>query len=179
MAYGIYSEDFLAICLFMVNGNISTSLLDLIETVELFQKKNDSYYGTIDSDFRSSLLYLCMEHNLIKDFPSTDEEYQVFDTIPLKEIILPILTKYDIYFNDSEAYWDPVHKGSKRLKNYDEMFRFFSSGVEKTPDEVRSFLEKSSWSPSIMADCLADGGYIKRIWDNSIDWDELKNALEF
>lgn len=39
MAYGIYSEDFLAICLFMVNGNMSASLLDLIETAELFQKK--------------------------------------------------------------------------------------------------------------------------------------------
>lgn len=163
----------------MINDNISTSLLDLIETVELFQKKNGSYYGTIDSDFRSSLLLLCMEQDLIKKFPSTDEDYLVFDTIQLKEIILPILTKYYIYFTDGDVSWVPFGEGSKRLKNYYEMSRFFSSGVEKTPEEVRSFLEKSSWSPSIMADCLADGGYIERIWDNSIDWDEVKNALNF
>lgn len=143
------------------------------------RKKNNSYYGTIDSDFRNSLLYLCIEHNLIKDFPSTDEDYQVFDTIQLKEIVLPILTKHYIYFTDSDATWVPFAKGSKRLKNYDEMLHFFSSGVEKTQDEVCTFLEKSSWSPSIMADCLAYGRYSETTWNSDIDWDQLENALKF
>lgn len=39
MAYGIYAEDFLAIYLYMVNGDLSVSLSELITAVELFQKK--------------------------------------------------------------------------------------------------------------------------------------------
>lgn len=116
---------------------------------------------------------------MIKDFPSTDEDYQVFDTIQLKEIVLPILTKHYIYFTDSDATWVPFAKGSKRLKNYDEMLHFFLSGVEKTQDEVCTFLEKSSWSPSIMADCLAYGRYSETTWNSDIDWDQLENALKF
>lgn len=163
----------------MVKGDISSSLLDLIDTVESFQKEHDSYYGTIDSDFRMVLLYICLEINLIKEFPVEIEDLQIFDTIQLKKIILTILTKHYAYFTDSEACWVPFENRSKRLKNFEEMNHFFSSGVEKKPDDVRAFLARSSWSPSIMVECLAHGGYIDTTWDNSIDWNEVKNALNF
>lgn len=178
MAYGIYSEDFLAICLYFVKGNISASLSQLVETVELFEKENNNHYGTIDSDFRSILIYLCLEHHLIEELTSNADFEHLLDGVQVHDIILPVLSNHYAYFNDSEAFWVPFGKGARRLKAYDEMFRFFSSGVRKKPKEILTFLDQSSWSPSITSECLENGNYINTTWDSDVNWDDLLDELK-
>lgn len=178
MAYGIYSEDFLAICLYMVKGDISAPLSQLIDVVESFQKEKDSYYGTIDSDFRILLLYICLEQHYIEKFPSNIDDFLIFQDIQVKEIILPVLEKHYGYFTDGDVCWVSFGKGSRRLKAYDEMCRFFSSGVDKKSEEILRFLEHSSWSSAITEQCLEKGDYQDTTWGTDIDWDDFLTAFK-
>jgi hypothetical protein len=177
MAYGIYSEDFLAICLHFVKGNISAPLSQLVETVELFQKENNNHYGTIDSDFRNILMYLCLEHHLIEELTSKTDYDHILDCVQVQEIVLPVLAKHYAYFNDSEAGWIPFEKGAVRLEAYDKIFQFFSSDLNKKPEEILTFLDRSSWSPSITVECLEKGNYKNTIWDSDTNWDDLLETI--
>jgi len=173
MAYGIYSEDFLAICLYMVKGDISVPLSQLIDTVESFQKEHHSYYGTVDSDFRMLLMYLCLEQHYIENFPKNIEDFKIFRDIQVKEIIQPVLEKHYGYFTDGDVCWISFEKGSRRLKAYDEMNQFFSSGVDKKPEEILRFLEHSSWTSAITEQSLEKGDYQDTTWNSDIDWNDF------
>ena len=173
MAYGIYSEDFLAICLYLVKGDISVPLSQLVETVESFQRENDSQYGICDTDFRFVLIQLCQEHHLVKDTTYKTDSPRILEGITIKEIVVPVLAKLYAYFNDSDECWVPFVQGSRRLEAYYELSQFFSSSLNKEPEEILMFLKNSSISPSITLECLEKGNYKDMTWNSDSYWDDF------
>lgn len=95
MATSILTEDFVGICLILVEGNISASLEDVILTAERFQQEHNRHFGTWENDFR--LLFLA-------DPNWAWTRSGDFRHIPLQDIIPRILSFREAYFNDEGAH---------------------------------------------------------------------------
>lgn len=103
----------------------------------------------------------------------------LFIIIPVRDIILPILAKHYAYFNDNDAFWVPFTSESLRLKAYYLIYGFFKQGLNKTPNEIISFLNQSPWSSTIIYECLERGDYKNTIWMTDLYgyFDEEKSKI--
>ena len=95
MAASILSQDILAICLFLADGNIDLSIEEVIHRVEKYQEEQDRHFGISRSDFRN------LFHMLI----SWELRIKEFDDIKLSDIITDILMYQYAHFNDEGENW--------------------------------------------------------------------------
>jgi hypothetical protein len=104
MAIATLSQDILAICLVLADGDIHLPMEEIIRRAEDFQETHDRHFGISQRDFRGLFLQL----------PSLDDyKLLIFgdcqrapeDAARLHDCVLDILSHYDAYFNDEGDHW--------------------------------------------------------------------------
>ncbi len=174
MAAVILSQDILAICLFLADGNINLSLGEVIRRVENYQEVQNRHFGISRSDFRGLFQMLISWELGIKSFG--DE----LDDIKLSYIITEILKYHDGYFNDEGEHWTKDYNGQheeidyrlieyrfgynkeeyqEKLKLKEEMERFFGQQPNGAihPKLVRKFMKEIKITDSILSHCARPG----------------------
>lgn len=99
MSAATLSGDILSICLLFANGDIRTSLAEIIQRAEDFQEKQQRYFGISPHDFRGLLRSLVMFELGLRRIGED------IGNIRLSEIVTPMLSYHDAYFNDEGEHW--------------------------------------------------------------------------
>ena len=174
MPAAILSQDILAICLLLADGNIDLSMEEVVHRVEIFQEDQDRHFGITRYDFRGLFNYWFMfDLGIIH----CDEG---IDGIKLKDVAIDVLTYHDAHFNDEGEYWTKEKESwneklfmehIKSWYSYDEenyqekliikkkMKRFFED-QELTilhPEFVMKFMEELKISDTILFYCSRPG----------------------
>ena len=102
MAAAIVTEDFLAICLILADGDINMRLEEVICRAEAYQESSDSHFGISRSDFRcafNKLSFVIYHETGVGNY----EEMLTRNPL-LQHWIGPILKYEDVYFNDEGPF---------------------------------------------------------------------------
>ena len=104
MAAEILSQDIIAICLVLSEGNLTMSLGELIERVEQYQERQDRHFGLSRQDFRGLFRNWLCDLGLAKldDFSPLAPRCP----IPLQRLLSRILEFHSAWFNDEGEYWN-------------------------------------------------------------------------
>ncbi len=174
MAASILSQDILAICLFLADGNIELSIEEVIHRAENYQKINDRHFGITRSDFHNLFHYWFIFDLGIKQL---DEG---IDDVKLKDVVIDILAYHSSHFNDEGEYWineketwdkEIYFVSIERRFGYDEkkyreklmtkqkMKEFFEDQelTELHPESVMKFMEEIKISDKILFQCSRPG----------------------
>lgn len=163
MGYGILSEDFCAICLWFAKGNLVMTIDHVIRSVERYQREVQSTYGVGENDFEEAIAHLVYgEHGSLGSIRWDD--HTVFSSIPVNDLIEPMLRYYDVWFHDGETYWSTHREMNRRrptIRNV-RMRHFFQQPVQRDPDCILRFLEENGWNAGILEDHLYGGQWRRR-----------------
>lgn len=169
MAASILTQDVLAICLFLSDGNIELPLEEVISRAEDFQEVEDRHFGTLRSDYRN-LFHMLFGWEL-RIMSLSDE----FGDIKLRDTITFILKYHSVFFNEEGEYWDTDNdKWNKNIEywfSYDEkkyqeklivkqeMGRFFEHQKIATlhPKLVKKFMEELKITDTVLYSCSRSG----------------------
>jgi hypothetical protein len=167
MAASILSQDILAICLFLADGNIDLPVAEVIRRAEAYQDIQNRHFGISRSDFRNLFRKLLI---LEKGRLSTDDE--ILD-IKLGNVINDILSFQYAHFNDEGEHWIMVDELQKEESNspdirywydYDDeeyqqkiimkqkMIRFFKDLATGNlhPGSIKKFMEELNITDSVL-----------------------------
>ena len=156
MAAAILTEDFLAVCLYLVDGDVDARLEQIIARAEEYQEHSNRHFGISRSDYRSAFYALSFEVHTEKgigDYKETLERYPF-----LRQWIDPILAYEDVYFNDEGEHWwpgDGLSPSKTRLK----MQAFFSKSGDHNPAAVNRFLGELGKDSTILMQCSRPGNW--------------------
>jgi hypothetical protein len=187
MATATLSQDILAICLVLADGDIHLPMEEVIRRAEDFQEIHDRHFGISQRDFRGLFLQLpsldAYKLLLFGDCQRSQE-----DDARLRDCILDILSHYDAYFNDEGEHWcgkeqlgvnavvaatpltacgcpldevfpepDDGYLQKPRLK--EKMTQFFASRELTTLESaaVRRFLAEAGVNDAILYECSRPG----------------------
>ncbi len=131
MSAATLSGDILSICLLFSDGDIQTSLADIIQRVEEFQEKQQRYFGISPHDFRGLLRSLVI---LELGLRRIGED---FGNILLSEIISPMLSFHDAYFNDEGEHWCGDDKEIGDANSLLDWFGYSESEYQAKQDQKR------------------------------------------
>jgi len=145
MAATIMSQDILAICLLLSDGNLDLNLKEVILRAEEYQETQGRHFGISRSDFRGL-------------FQLQNWEYEM-DAIKMRDIINDILEYHDAYFNDEGEYWYKGDDVESQDKVKQQMKRFFSPQEisQLHPKLVREFMAKMNITEAILYHCSRSG----------------------
>jgi hypothetical protein len=170
MAADILSQDFLAICLLLAEGDTTHTLDRIASAAEKFQEEKDRHFGVFRSDFRVMLLLLILDEQSLALDP---------DTVTLGEIIPPMLRHHDVYSNDSDTCW--AHEGGEVAEDDYEflaierwyglsreeyrqkqalkqaMKELFAGEPRPGPEQVRQFLASHDLDERLLHHCSRPG----------------------
>ncbi len=96
MAKVMLSQDVLAICLIIADGDIEIGLEQIIQGVEKFQDRENCHFGI---DFRCAFHMLLSLELGVKSFSDN------FDQFKLADIMADMLSFDDVYCNDEGENW--------------------------------------------------------------------------
>ena len=113
MAAAILSQDILAICLLLAEGNIDLSMEEVIHRAENFQEDQDRHFGITRSDFRGLFNYWFMFDLAIIHFDDG------IDGIKLKDIVI-YLGDVCIVRNGGRAH-DYIEADGQRIMDEEEI----------------------------------------------------------
>ena len=65
MAYGIASNDFVALCLVLAEGDSALCLEEVIQRGEAEQAHYASHFGVSERDFRMAFVWLAIESEVV------------------------------------------------------------------------------------------------------------------
>lgn len=102
MGYGIRSEDFAAIALFLAGGDADITLVALDARAATFFAARGRYMGTYEGDFRGALDALVYETER-DTMPRSAAD--TWERRTLASALGPMLSYHEIYWNDSETSW--------------------------------------------------------------------------
>jgi hypothetical protein len=167
LAVTILTEDFIAICLLLVDGDTTTGLDDVIRAAEGYQRRTNRHFGTSASDFRGILRIGLLLWGLGED--------KELEQIELKEAIPEILRFYTTWSNDEGDYWvgkDEEYttedyeilgiesyygyskkEYSQKLKMKEAMKEFFSKPDSHRHQHVMEFLAKHGIDDTLLVHC--------------------------
>jgi len=149
MGYSILSEDFVAISLFLSEGDIHLTIEELVDHAVDYQNQSKRKFGVTKDDFRSSFPKLFWE------FPPKRMSYPDLkkNTI-FKETISKILSYYDVYFNDEGEHWCTFEFSRKNpSKKNLAMKKYFTDNVNASPEQVLDFLKEINYDVIILETC--------------------------
>ncbi|MFZ5993473.1 MAG: hypothetical protein ACOYU4_00580 [Thermodesulfobacteriota bacterium] len=153
MAYAITSEDFLAICLVIANGDTGLSTEKIIQRAETYQEFTASHFGVSETDFRMAFVWLGIKTGLLKFGSITGSgNIPLLQKIPLKKWITPILKYCDVYFNDEGEHWCGQDKAPSERNLL--MCKFFRDSQNDSPEKIINFLTKYDWKFDLLQRCL-------------------------
>jgi hypothetical protein len=172
LGIGILTEDFVAICLLLVDGDTTTSLDNLILAAEGFQRRTNRYFGTSESDFRGIVRVGLLAREL--GVWELDED-RVLRKIKLNEAIPEILRFHTTWSNDEGDYligrdeeyanedYDTLgiesyygyskEEYSQKLKMKEVMKEFFAKPDSRQPQNVMEFLAKHGIDDTLLMLC--------------------------
>lgn len=96
MAASILSQDFLAICLIVSEGDLNKNIQEVVIAVEKFQQDGNRHFGITQHDFQGII------GRLMKSGYMNDEE---FKETRLRDILHEILNYEYAHFNDGGEDW--------------------------------------------------------------------------
>lgn len=167
MSAATLSGDILSICLLFAKGDIQTTLGEITRRAEDFQEKQRRFFGISPHDFQGILRALVVFELGLRPLGEN------IDTILFSEIISPMLSYHDAYFNDEGEHWcgeeDTIsdtgtllnwfdyslpeyrkkQEQKRRLQNF-----FHSSGkAAKAPGNVRRMMKELKIDENILYHC--------------------------
>ena len=169
MATTTLTQDILAICLLLADGDTDTSLEQIINRAEEYQKIENRHFGISRRDFRNLLRMLVSWELRLKNFSES------LDDIKLHDVATSILEYRDVYFNDEGEHWckgkktdideinyffgyaSPTQENNGPLRH--QMKHFFSrwdSVREKNP-EVKNFMKNTNITDDVLRRCSRPG----------------------
>jgi hypothetical protein len=109
MAGGTLSQDIVAICLVLAEGDANVDLEQVMLEADRFQEANNRHFGLTRQDLRGLFASLFAwdlgsEHPLAIRLGRSWLEHK-FKGVQLREIIPLILPFQEAYFNDEGEYW--------------------------------------------------------------------------
>ncbi len=131
MSAATLSGDILSICLLFANGDIRTSLAEIIQRAEKFQEEQQRNFGISPHDFRGLLQSLVI---LELGLRRVGED---IGTILLSEIITPMLSYHDAYFNDEGEHWCGDDKAIDDDNSILSWFGYSESEYREKQDQKR------------------------------------------
>ena len=152
MAYGFVTEDFVAICLVLLEGDASRSTWELIQAVQEYQTQQGGHFGTNASDVKTALLFLCVHHGFFKYDDCGLPEEKLF-SMPFSQLIPIILKEYQTFYCNDEGEGfvkEPVPGNPWRRERLLACF-----AGEPTAAQVRNLLAKLGWSINVLEYFLA------------------------
>lgn len=171
MGYGILSEDMLAICLLVAKGDVTMPMGEVVYRVEEFQREH-GFFGVSDTDFRSAFMHLAeFAGNGTKTrediYLKSENPREIFDSLFLRDFIMPVLGLCGIWFNDEGEAWEhddeyPPTWRNRLLKEY------FSSQEISGPENVMEFLHLFGWDADNLHDFRCSGG--NNFYDEWVFW---------
>jgi len=169
MPAGILTQDLVAVCLLLVEGNLDATLEEVIRRADEFQEKRDRHFGISRSDLRGLFQYWTTFDMAIREYSET------LDDIKLRDVINPMLDCLCAYFNDEGEYMDKISEeysswiGSsfdvdeeayqEKLAIKRQMEKFFKD-IELNSisgNDAMRFLDKMNISDSILYQCSRPG----------------------
>lgn len=155
MSASILTEDVLAICLILADGNVNASMEQIICSVEAYQELSDRHFGITRSDFRNSLHFLF--HNGFPDEPGWCDYEETWCRKPLLRHWITLILNYDeLYCNEEGEHWYP-HEGAVPSEHNRMMRRFFSDTNSDDPESVMRFLGGLGKDRSLLLKCSRPG----------------------
>lgn len=105
MAYAIRSEDLMAICIVLAEGDIDVDLSSVIARVESLQRDCGDHFGVWETDFRMSFFWLGYRNELY-ELNAIKPDGEVADFAqPLSAWLDRLLGWREVYFNDEGEHW--------------------------------------------------------------------------
>jgi hypothetical protein len=174
MAAAILSQDIIAICLLLTNGNIKLQLDEVICRIEKYQETKNRHFGISRSDIRN------LFQNLIFFEMELREIGEELNDIWLTDIILKVLEYHDAYFNDEGEFWIKYslplkintyssvnelwsgynqNENDQKLKMKHVMIEFFENqDIQNISNElVRKLLKENKIKTNILVNCSRPG----------------------
>lgn len=169
MAAGILSQDLVAACLLLVEGNVDATLEEVIRRADEFQEDRDRHFGISRDDLRGLFQYWTTFDMAIREYSET------LDDVKLRDVINPMLDCLCAYFNDEGEYMDKISEEysswirscfdvdeeeyQEKLAVKRQMEKLFKDieleGISGS--DVMRFLDKMSLSDSILYQCSRPG----------------------
>ena len=135
MAASLLSQDIVAICLVIAEGNIEFSLEEIICRLEKFQDTNNRHFGISESDFRILFKNLIYSELELKTFCDEIGDIRLCDIIP------DILNYSDAFFNDEGEYW--IKENFRRKKKLDNQFIQYWFGYDEKEYDEKVILKQA------------------------------------
>jgi len=147
MAYGFVTEDFVAICLVLLEGDARRSTWELIQAVEEYQTRQQGHFGTTDNDLKHALYHLGIDHGFFK-YEDCEQPVERLFSMPFSVLIPIILNEYqNFYCNDEgeDFIKEPVPGHPWRR---DRLLACFAG--TPTAGEVRILLAELGWNLNML-----------------------------
>jgi hypothetical protein len=143
VAYAIPSADFLALCLFLCEGNPDASIAQVIERAEQFQAAHHCCFGVSDGDFANALRCLAFDLDLV-DLAGWEHLPELLARVRLRDWIAPMLAFDGVYFNDEGEYWTRESESREYSGRNRPVRALFAQPAKLTRDAVDAFLAANS-----------------------------------
>lgn len=150
MSEPITSENFVAICLLAVDGDVHASLLDVVGQVERYQTSYDRHFGNSVSDFRSGLFWLLDENG----YGIQHGRDSLLGGLTLHDWVFKILDYEEFYCNDEGEHWI---KRRHPLPPTSPFERFFTANPNPSREAVKSFLNSIGKNAGLFSDHSREG----------------------
>jgi len=170
MAYGFVAEDFVAICLLLLEGDAQRSTWELIQAVEAYQTQQKGHFGMTDNDLRSTFYFFCIEQKFFTYEECKNPPEKLF-LMPFSQLIPIILKEYTTFYcndHDNSLDREPVLQPSMRRKQLMACF-----AEEPTPAKVRALLTELGWSKEKIqyflqgrSDCWEESSVVEEVSTN-------------
>ena len=160
-----FSDDFLAVCLLLAEGNLHLSLRELNNRANQFQEEHDSYFGDSGGDFREALVMLAYHYR---------GHYDLELDFPLWPLIPTLLDFREVYCNDEGCDWnkgnepasqeefdktDLAYFSNLKWEEYcrkattkQAMLKLFAQGACPKPEQVLGFLASAGYDSSLLGE---------------------------
>jgi hypothetical protein len=153
MACSIASEDLLAICLVLADGDLSLDTGEVMRRAIAFQQERGSHLGTCESDLFLALVWLGLTSRLWR-FGPTGDPVEMLQRVVLGQWVEPILAQRDVWLDEDGEDWTPWGRDAPSERNA-AWRAFFAAHPDPAPAEVRDWLASEGWSRERVASFLA------------------------
>lgn len=155
MAYGITTEDVVAICLTLAGGDFRRPMGDIVADAEREQRRAGLHFGVTDGDLRMAFRVLARWSGLSPSYYD-DDLNRAFE-LPLERWIEPMLEHRSLYFNDEGEHWD-VARGSSDREVLGRVRRWLEELGALSREQRLAELERLGWTRAALV------GFMERGW---------------
>lgn len=174
MPYGILIEDFIPLCCYLVQGDVTRSLSSLIRAVQDLRQRMgpEAYFGTGPQDFETAIVELlrldgARDGNGIPGMPHHGP--LALHTATVFEMVPRVMRFRCVRFDMGCVVWEPIRTDKERPERLVLIEGYFSAQWPPPPkEELLRTLVRLGWSDRVVATCLRGGGYRETLWNGYI-----------